>query len=1275
MRIKITFFVLFLFCIFFGNSQTTVTLYPNIDANIKSGSSGTNYGTETNLEAGYDNRGPLYVRYLIKFDLSTIPEYAVITDAKLTLYGWSHLTTSDNSTYVKMITSTWDESTVTWTNKPTTSATNYDTLANATSTTQDFEIDFTSMVNDWINYVYVNNGVMFQWYLDGSSTTVARKRFYSSDYTTDPTKVPKLEITYIVPTITTIYPNKDAVVKSSTPTVSDSINKSFIAKRYNGFPSYIQRSLMQFEIPTSTVPQNSVITSAVLRLKGYSHVTPNNTYLKQLMGSWIESGTGSVTWNNQPQSTTTGQIQFGPSTSSTQEFLLNITDWTTNWWNGSYSNYGFIMQLVSETTVGAMNFNSSDATTEANRPYVKVAYVPPIAISLSDKSICNGDNVTIGGSPTATGGTGVYTYAWSPATGLSSTTIANPVASPTTTTTYTVTVTDYTGLVSSTGTVVVYVSSSNHTYTCSNNLTYYVEGGTYYDDGGTSSNYGNNLSYTQTFYPCTDGKRLKFFFSSFSLETCGTSNDYLEIYDGPNVQAGLIDRYCGGDTIDNIISTHETGSLTFKFYSNSSGNAAGWKAYISEIDYVLSSVKSYPKQTDRLGSVKINPLIGTEPFYILADGMTVPNLTDVQNWIDTIPALDSLYDAEEYLDTLLNLYKNDSINSLDYGEYDMNIIDTLGNEGDLKFMVGTQITLSDVNRLTLNEENCLIKTGQTGWTDGRGTSKKVYRSDATGKLGFVIQDVGTNCAIGFRDVNSSQAGDYEDFNYGFYITGDSYSVMHRGTRYTPTDLVLPGDLFVIEIGNNRLVRFLHNGIQVYSETASTGEIYYVDYLIHTQGRETRSNVPGHSNGGVLVMELEEIPGVQIVYNSAGGNTCSDQQNGALDFDFVTHEASITNIQVTHEETSTIYNSLTPSSFPYSGPTSAGLPSGHYTITVSATTTIGSTPLTRTYETWMGNYVEWYNPVNVLVHPSVYSCLSEPETYTGNALHYNPSNESEIEADEPGGAFSKNKLPEDIEGIINYTLYLKNEADGICSNFNISQASRKTIYLGYSKNTIISEESISYGFLIKINSTFDYDASSAGYLCQIWSINNEELGPLVYQINHHIPIGMVKDFIPLRIERDESNNYTFYVDNAIKSAATVTGGYSGDLKSKVVINTAGSAVYDSQSSFPCLPTNNIYAILKKELDGGFHITSEGKLFFRYLEEYYPEATKNLTYKIYSPENFGTSEISSSEVTAGLVKTGDNRYVIDISTLTTGNYYILEVENDKKEKWYLKFLVNL
>lgn len=66
-----------------------------------------------------------------------------------------------------------------------------------------------------------------------------------------------------------------------------------------------------------------------------------------------------------------------------------------------------------------------------------------------DQTICEGSPITIGGSPTASGGLAPYTYSWTPSTGLSSPTVANPIANPTVTTTYTVTVIDANATVTS----------------------------------------------------------------------------------------------------------------------------------------------------------------------------------------------------------------------------------------------------------------------------------------------------------------------------------------------------------------------------------------------------------------------------------------------------------------------------------------------------------------------------------------------------------------------------------------------------------------------------------------------------------------------------------------------------------------------------------------------------------------------------------------------------------------------------------------------------------
>ena len=84
----------------------------------------------------------------------------------------------------------------------------------------------------------------------------------------------------------------------------------------------------------------------------------------------------------------------------------------------------------------------------------------PHADAGTDQNIttCSADSVVIGGSPAASGGSGSYTYSWSPSTGLSNVSDANPVVKGISSSqTYTLTVTDNNGC-SSTDIVVVNVS-------------------------------------------------------------------------------------------------------------------------------------------------------------------------------------------------------------------------------------------------------------------------------------------------------------------------------------------------------------------------------------------------------------------------------------------------------------------------------------------------------------------------------------------------------------------------------------------------------------------------------------------------------------------------------------------------------------------------------------------------------------------------------------------------------------------------------------------------
>lgn len=109
------------------------------------------------------------------------------------------------------------------------------------------------------------------------------------------------------------------------------------------------------------------------------------------------------------------------------------------------------------TTYTVTGTNAAGCTKQAT--YTVTVHPAPIANAGNDKFACPSQPAVIGGAPTASGGTTPYTYSWSPTTNLSSSTIANPSASPTVVREYTVTVTDFKACTSKDETVVTYYST------------------------------------------------------------------------------------------------------------------------------------------------------------------------------------------------------------------------------------------------------------------------------------------------------------------------------------------------------------------------------------------------------------------------------------------------------------------------------------------------------------------------------------------------------------------------------------------------------------------------------------------------------------------------------------------------------------------------------------------------------------------------------------------------------------------------------------------------
>ena len=170
---------------------------------------------------------------------------------------------------------------------------------------------------------------------------------------------------------------KDAWVWSYVPGSNQATNSEALlaAWTHSGAPSN-KRFYVQFDL--STIPTGTSVDSAFLFLShnpntishgGVHTGTGNSFYVRGVTSSWTETG---ITWNNQPSVTNTDQITVPSTSVGNQNFKIDVTTLTQNQLNTS--NYGYCLKLTSETTYKAIVCASSDHSTAALRPMLKVYF-------------------------------------------------------------------------------------------------------------------------------------------------------------------------------------------------------------------------------------------------------------------------------------------------------------------------------------------------------------------------------------------------------------------------------------------------------------------------------------------------------------------------------------------------------------------------------------------------------------------------------------------------------------------------------------------------------------------------------------------------------------------------------------------------------------------------------------------------------------------------------------------------------------------------------------
>ena len=199
-------------------------------------------------------------------------------------------------------------------------------------------------------------------------------------------------------------------------------NSGLLDKNFGEFPylnvyhskesvPVVFRSFLQFDL--SKIPSNAIIVDAELIL--FPKSVGNDQYFdckfSRVDGSWNKDG---ITGENQNEEFLSDAISFSPpSQTSLDKYLIDVKGHVQNMVNYPYNNHGWKITLKDEKLEGnyGVSFYSSNYTDVNKRPRLNISYVLPIEINVS-VSHCTPSNTDGSVDFTLTSGSGVYSSYW-----------------------------------------------------------------------------------------------------------------------------------------------------------------------------------------------------------------------------------------------------------------------------------------------------------------------------------------------------------------------------------------------------------------------------------------------------------------------------------------------------------------------------------------------------------------------------------------------------------------------------------------------------------------------------------------------------------------------------------------------------------------------------------------------------------------------------------------------------------------------------------------------
>lgn len=234
---------------------------------------------------------------------------------------------------------------------------------------------------------------------------------------------------------------------------------------------------------------------------------------------------------------------YSNSTTSNNDYLTikydltGAQEWITKY-NGTANNVDQAAAIAVDG-IGNVFITGLSKGAGSNEDFETIKYCQLKSNAGNDTSICNGSSVQLSSSAP-----GAVSYAWTPITGLSDPTIANPIANPTTTTTYIVAITNGSGCVDNDTVVVTVVPLPAPSITASG-PTSFCNGDSVTLTAAASASYLWSTSATDTLQSITVNASGTYTVTITNGTGCSsTATQTVTVFSLPPIDAGPNDSTC-----------------------------------------------------------------------------------------------------------------------------------------------------------------------------------------------------------------------------------------------------------------------------------------------------------------------------------------------------------------------------------------------------------------------------------------------------------------------------------------------------------------------------------------------------------------------------------------------------------------------------------------------------------------------------------------------------------------------------------------------------------